>query len=122
MSNNHTGHKTHAAAASHLLKRSKPITPEDCGRAAQAHALLAIAEQLRIANLSKIAMMEDPDSDPYSTQFAAIEQAANALFTMREEDDDAFPGHAGPIDKIMVAYLNPDIAAALNAAPKEKKA
>ena len=81
--------------------------------AATVHALLEIAEQLRIANLFTLAASSFPDADAIGADYEeATAAATRALFSYRIERGPQF-GHEGPGDDEAIADLHPDIAAAL---------
>ena len=81
--------------------------------AATVHALLEIAEQLRIANLFTLAASSFPDADAIGADYEeATAAATRTLFNYRIERGPQF-GHEGPGDDEAIADLHPDIAAAL---------
>lgn len=80
---------------------------------ATVHALLEIAEQLRIANLFTLAVSSFPDADAIGADYEeATAAATRALFNYRIERGSQF-GYEGPGDDEAIADLHPDIAAAL---------
>lgn len=81
--------------------------------AATVHALLEIAEQLRIANLFTLAASSFPDADAIGADHEeATAAATHALFNYRIERGSQF-GYEGPSDDEVIADLHPDIAATL---------
>lgn len=81
--------------------------------AAAVHALLEIAEQLRIANLFTLAASSFPDADSIGADYEeATAAATRALFNYRIERGSQF-GHEGPSDDEVIADLRLDVAAAL---------
>ena len=89
--------------------------------AATVHALLEIAEQLRIANLFTLAASSFPDADAIGADYEeATAAATRALFNYRIEHGSQF-GHEGPGDDEVVADLHPDIAAALGIEPLDEQ-
>lgn len=81
--------------------------------AATVHAILEVAEQLRIANLFTLAASSFPDADAIGADYEeATAAATRALFNYRIERGPQF-GHEGPGDDEAIADLHPDIAAAL---------
>lgn len=96
---------THAAKAEAALRDELPNT-------ATAHALLAVAEQLRIHNLITLASSNFPHVEIEADDNIAPAEAADTLVTYREEPGPEL-GHGGPSDSVVIAALRPDVAAAL---------
>lgn len=89
--------------------------------AATVHALLEIAEQLRLANLFTLAASSFPDADVIGADYEeATAAATRALFNYRIERGSQF-GHEGPGDDQVVADLHPDIAATLGVEPLDEQ-
>lgn len=89
--------------------------------AATVHALLEIAEQLRLANLFTLAASSFPDADVIGADYEeATAAATRALFNYRIERGSQF-GHEGPGDDQVVADLHPDVAASLGIEPLDEQ-
>ena len=85
------------------------------------HALLEIAEQLRLANLFTLAASSFPDADIIGADYEeATAAATRALFNYRIERGSQF-GHEGPGDDEVVADLRPDVAASLGIEPLDEQ-
>ena len=96
---------THAAKAEAALRDELPNT-------ATAHALLAVAEQLRIHNLIALASSNFPHVEIEVDDNIAPAEAADALVAYREEPGPEL-GHGGPSDSVVIAALRPAIAVTL---------
>lgn len=89
--------------------------------AATVHALLEIAEQLRIANLFTLAASSFPDADAIGADYEEVTATAtHALFNYRIERGSQF-GYEGPSDDEVIADLHPDVAAALGVEPLDEQ-
>lgn len=106
---NNTTPTTHAAKAEAALRDELRFT-------ATAHALLEVAEQLRIHNLIALASSNFPYVEIEADDNIAPAEAADALVTYREEPGPEL-GHGGPSDSVLIAALRPEIAATLGVQP-----
>lgn len=79
---------------------------------AQTYAILAVAEQQRIANLIALASSNFPRVEIEVDDNVAPAEAAGTLVTYREEPGPEL-GHGGPSDSIVIAALRPEIATTL---------
>lgn len=80
--------------------------------AATVHAILEVAEQLRIRNLIALASSNFPHVEIEADDNIAPAEAADTLVAYREEPGPEL-GHGGPSDSVVIAALRPDVAAAL---------
>ena len=89
--------------------------------AATVHAILEVAEQLRLANLFTLAASSFPDADAIGADYEeATAAATRALFNYRIERGSRL-GHEGPGDDEVVADLHPDVAATLGIEPLDEQ-
>ena len=117
-----TTHATKAEAARQAARSSglgSPAAMYFLG-VAQTHALLEVAEQLRIHNLIALASSNFPHVEIEADDNIAPAEAADALVAYREEPGPE-PGHGGPSDSIVIAALRPDVAATLGVGPLDEQ-
>ena len=96
----------HAAAIRELALQDVPHETRHV-EAATIHALLAIADQLRIANLLDLAS-QDPDELPNVDFNTAVDEAITTLY-----DTQGIPApcsYDNPSDDYTIAELTPDVA------------
>lgn len=117
-----TTHATKAEAARQAARSSglgSPAAMYFLG-IAQTHAILEVAEQLRIHNLITLASSNFPHVEIEAADNIAPAEAADTLVAYHEEPGPE-PGHGGPSDSIVIATLRPDVAATLGAGPLDEQ-
>ena len=87
---------------------------------ARTHAILEVAEQLRIHNLIALASSNFPHVEIEADDNIAPAEAADTLVAYREEPGPEL-GHSGPSDSVVIAALRPDVAAALGIGPLDEQ-
>lgn len=88
--------------------------------AATVHALLEIAEQLRLANLIALAQVQLPPENVDADDLVYVRnQAASALVHL--EDQECRRADGG-VDVVELLALRPDVAAALGVEPLDEQA
>ena len=105
---NDTTPTTHAAKAEAALRDGLPNT-------ATAHALLEIAEQLRLANLIALAQVQLPPENVDADDLVYIRnQAASALVHLEDQECRRADGD---VDVVELLTLRPVVATALGIEP-----
>lgn len=87
---------------------------------AQTHAILEVAEQLRIHNLIALASSNFPHVEIEADDNIAPAEAADTLVAYREEPGPEL-GHGGPSESVVIAALRPDVAASLGIGPLDEQ-
>lgn len=87
---------------------------------AQTHAILEVAEQLRIHNLIALASSNFPHVEIEADDNIAAAEAADTLVAYREEPGPEL-GHGGPSESVVIAALRPDVAASLGIGPLDEQ-
>ena len=87
---------------------------------AQTHAILEVAEQLRIHNLITLASSNFPHVEIEADDNIAPAEAADTLVAYREEPGPEL-GHGGPSESVVIAALRPDVAASLGIGPLDEQ-
>lgn len=106
---NNTTPTAHAAKAEAALRDELPNT-------ATAHALLEVAEQLRLANLIALARGALPENVPCEPDYTDVQERATAalVYLRRHVIPTGYP----PVpEDYVTAHLLPDVAAALGIEP-----
>lgn len=87
--------------------------------AATVHALLEIAEQLRIANLIALAQVQLPPENVDADDLVYVRnQAASALIHLEDQECRRADGD---LDVVELLALRPDVAAALGIEPLDER-
>lgn len=87
--------------------------------AATVHALLEIAEQLRLANLIALAQVQLPPENVDADDLVCVRnQAASALVHLEDQECHRADGD---VDVVELLALHPDIAAALGVEPLDEQ-
>lgn len=109
---NNTTPTTHAAKAEAALRDALPNT-------AAAHALLAVAEQLRLANLIALAQVQLPPENVDADDLVYVRnQAASALIHLEDQECRRADGD---LDVVELLALHPDVAAVLGVEPLDEQ-